>query len=459
MPYRSSLVSNELPLVKNISRFLLFVFAGIMLLEIIPEGFASRQLERQKDFGVLLETTGNLQGLSQRLSFIALAQQSVTDPELRSSIQSRFESNLENFENGSTNLLRALNESTLVSDSLKHDLLERGESLEHKLSSFAQSARGVFQSSEKGKKDIGYLMMLGDGSSSVYSALDTLASRLRQELSQAVDSYVELQHLLALLNLVLIGATGAYVVFRLTGRIRTELELRLKAEDTLQVRLRDLEQFSAAVAHDLRGPLHNIHLAGALLREKIGSMNSEADDLLQMVSHQAEQLSHMIQELLGFFRAESNELRTEEVSLCDLVDSTTQTLSLPLKERNAVVHCQDDLRMKVDPSLFGNVLQNLIQNSIQHADVETPEVTISANRVRTPRKKIVLRVRDNGIGIPADVRDKIFHPFTRSSKSKSEDGIGLGLALVQRIVQRHNGTITLESPPNGGACFRIILPD
>jgi two-component system, OmpR family, sensor kinase len=217
-------------------------------------------------------------------------------------------------------------------------------------------------------------------------------------------------------------------------------------------------RFTADASHELRTPVSVIltQVQLALSRERDGQ---EYRETLKICQRAAERMRALVNSLLELARVDSGEfqLKLEE---CDLADLAAESLDLiaPLAlEKSAVLSSSiQPVRTKVDSSRLGQVLVNLLYNAIQH-NPNGVEVRLS---VQSQGGEAVLRVADNGAGIPAEALPHVFERFYRADKSRggAKNGSGLGLAISQAIVQAHGGTIRAENQAGHGAVFTVSLP-
>lgn len=212
-----------------------------------------------------------------------------------------------------------------------------------------------------------------------------------------------------------------------------------------------------SVSHDLRAPLVAIMAASSTLMD-MGS-ELDANQVKQISSNiytESEQLSRLINNLLQitYLEGASIKLQKESYSLEEIVNSVLDALRMQLKDRQVYVQIPADLpKIPLDNTLIQEVFINLIDNAVKFTSPETPIEIVAF----TAPEKIVVRVEDRGPGIVADEIDKLFEKFYRGRLLKTT-GLGLGLAICQRIVKAHGGEIWAENRKNGGAAFCFSLP-
>lgn len=206
----------------------------------------------------------------------------------------------------------------------------------------------------------------------------------------------------------------------------------------------------SAVSHDLRTPLAVITGAATTLRDDVGGLSQAARaDLLSSIVDDARRLERVLTNLLQLTRVETGMQPAREwIPAEELVGAALTRLEDALGDRKVELDVDPELQLHVDPVLFEQVLINLIENAIKHAE---PPFAISA---RQHGDHIAICVADHGGGLPADA-SRLFEKFTRAS---SAPGVGLGLAVVRAITHAHGGTVTARRGETGGALFEIRLP-
>jgi PAS domain S-box-containing protein len=226
-------------------------------------------------------------------------------------------------------------------------------------------------------------------------------------------------------------------------RARTAVDLETMAA-RLAAANQELETFSYSVSHDLRAPLRAIDGFSRELAISYGDgLDDRARGYLQRIRAATQRMSRLIDDLLDLSRLTRKPLRRERVDVTALVRELADGAP-------AEICVADGLTVTADPHLLRVVLENLLGNAIKFsAHSERPRVEVFAHDGE-------LVVRDNGTGFDSRYADKIFVPFQRLHGAEYE-GTGIGLALVQRIVHRHGGTIRAESGPGHGATFYLTL--
>ncbi len=220
-----------------------------------------------------------------------------------------------------------------------------------------------------------------------------------------------------------------------------------------------LVSFAGTVAHDLNNPLSVIDgWAEALDEDLSGSDSPDALAAAPMVQHiraGVDQMRGFIADLLAHAVARDQSLNCEQVALHSLVKHVAATRDRP--EGGSEIVAGDLVEVWADRVLLRQVLDNLIGNAFKYVEPGTvPRVVIEAEHLDNDWVKV--RVRDNGIGIPPDQRQRVFDRFERLT-AENYAGTGLGLAIVKRIIERHAGTIAITDNPDGvGTCFEFTLP-
>jgi len=261
----------------------------------------------------------------------------------------------------------------------------------------------------------------------------------------------------------------AVVVARdLTERKLAEDEVRafnLELEQRVEERTaelaqanRQLEAFGYTVAHDLRAPLHILRNITDVFAERHGSrFDREARHQLDFVREGLRQMDRMISDLLEYARLGHAELRLERVQMKRLVQDVAKELRTLIDERGIEVHLDPLPPCRADATLMRRVFANLLSNAVKFTrDKPRPRITIGAKKERGAR---VYVVRDNGVGFDRRHAEAMFGVFRRLHDATAYEGTGVGLAIVQRAVERHGGKVWAEGKPGKGAAFFVRLPD
>lgn len=240
--------------------------------------------------------------------------------------------------------------------------------------------------------------------------------------------------------------------------MNAELEERVERRThQLEVVNKELEAFSYSVSHDLRAPLRAIAgFTQIIASDYEQSLDMEAKRLFSIIRHNTELMDQLITHLLEFSRSGKSEIKKVMVNMKELALSVYQEVSNGKKLENVEVIIKDLPHAWADPTLIKQVWHNLLSNAVKYtAPRENPIIEIGAYQEDS---EFVFYVKDNGVGFNPRYASKIFQVFQRLHKSSEFEGTGVGLALAQRIVSRHEGRIWAEGEPGQGATFWFSLP-
>jgi PAS domain S-box-containing protein len=244
-----------------------------------------------------------------------------------------------------------------------------------------------------------------------------------------------------------------------TRVLNAQLEQRVVERTAqLQTANEQLESFSYSVSHDLRAPLRHVLGFVALLQKDLGPSLSEKNlHNLTTISQSAKQMGNLIDDLLAFSRIGQSEIRKTEVNLDELARETLGDFLLETKGRNIVWKTNPLPSVRADRALLRMALVNLISNAVKFTSVRA-EARIEIGCAPGGAGETVIFIRDNGAGFDPRYAAKLFGAFQRLHSQAEFEGTGIGLANVQRIINRHGGRVWAEGAVNGGATFYFSIP-
>ena len=218
----------------------------------------------------------------------------------------------------------------------------------------------------------------------------------------------------------------------------------------------ELEQFSYVASHDLQAPLSTIAGYAQLLEKRChNQLDAQGNKFIRNIVNSCERMQALIDDLLEYSRVGRSE-KPFDVIDCNLVfEDACANLQLAIRQDRASVTRGDLPRVRGDSFQLLQLFQNLIGNAIKYRSSEAPMVRVSASR---QGDSWVFSVQDNGIGIAEQYHPRIFQLFQRLHSQKQYSGTGIGLAICQRIVERHGGRLWVESEPNRGSTFYFSIP-
>jgi PAS domain S-box-containing protein len=241
------------------------------------------------------------------------------------------------------------------------------------------------------------------------------------------------------------------------SKIAVDDTARKSLEDALTLSNSDLQQFAFAASHDLQQPLRTISIYAELLGHRYrDKLDAEADKLLGSMAEATERMSAMITDLLAYSQLALQEAEVTSVDLNDDWESAVSLLSSSIEQEGATITHDPLPRVKLDRSQLVRLFQNLLANSLKFRKPgEVPRIHAWAERRDS---EWIVRVKDNGIGFPAEQSAVIFAPFKRLHSTREYPGSGIGLAACKRIVEGWGGRIGAESKPGDGSIFWFTLP-
>lgn len=220
---------------------------------------------------------------------------------------------------------------------------------------------------------------------------------------------------------------------------------------------KELESFSYSVSHDLRAPIRAISGYAKILEEDYSEkFDSDGTIVLQSIMRNSKKMGELIDDLLAFSKLGRKQVMVSEINMTALVELVREDLVFENGENVPEFDVKILLPAKGDQALIKQVWINLISNAIKYSKHKSKtKIEIGSYE---KDDLVVYYVKDNGAGFDMQYYDKLFGVFQRLHSQQEFEGTGIGLAIVEKIVQRHNGTVWAESVLNEGSCFYFSLP-
>ncbi|TDH24169.1 PAS domain-containing sensor histidine kinase [Segetibacter sp. 3557_3] len=242
--------------------------------------------------------------------------------------------------------------------------------------------------------------------------------------------------------------------------------------DDLKKSNSNLEQFAYAASHDLKEPIRKILIFADRLKKDLQSTLTENQQrLFDRMEHSTHRMGALIEDLLAYSHVSMGVSHFDEVDLNVKVQNVLEDLEIEIQQKQAKIVVGTLPRIKAHRRQMQQLFQNLIGNALKYVHPNrVPEVHISATRIQGRVKGLdlsidvnnkpfyLIEVRDNGIGFNQEEAVRIFNVFTRLHGNAEYTGTGVGLSIVRRVVENHNGYIWAEGKPGEGATFKVLLP-
>lgn len=233
-----------------------------------------------------------------------------------------------------------------------------------------------------------------------------------------------------------------------------QVEMRTKELNTAN---KELEAFSYSISHDLRAPLRSINGFADILEEDYrDKLDEEGKRLVGIIKNSGIQMGRLIDDILSFSRFGRKELQKGNVAIGEVVEEVIQGVTLSNSELDMDFTVKKLPIVKGDLPLLKQVLINLISNAVKYSS-KKEQIKIEIDAIEKG-EEIVFAIKDNGSGFDMKYHDKLFGVFQRLHSSNEYEGTGVGLAIVQRIINKHGGEVWAESELEKGSIFYFSLP-
>jgi signal transduction histidine kinase len=240
-----------------------------------------------------------------------------------------------------------------------------------------------------------------------------------------------------------------------------DIEKQAKAVGEINAKLllanKELDDFAYTVAHDLKEPIRGIEgLTNMLVEEYAESLDETGREYLNFIHASGERMRGLVDDLLRLSRIARRTYPVESVDLNELVPEVIEGLGYAMRETGAKVDVRGPLpTVECDRVRMSELFQNLLSNALKFTGDAPPHVAIGHE---VDGDAHIFYVEDNGLGIPTEEQERVFRIFQRAHENTHTDGSGVGLAICQRIIERHGGRIWVDSKVGEGSRFSFALP-
>jgi len=390
-----------------------------------------------------------------------------------------------------TRELKELNESLVKSEQRYHQMVEEVQDY----AILYINRDGVVENWNKGAEKIkGYLSseIIGQNFSVFYTEEDRKNNLPKQLLDRATQNGRAVQEgwrvrkdgTLFWASVVITAVHNKLNEVIGFSKVTHDLTQKKKASDNLKASAMELEQkntdlakmnkelqsFAYISSHDLQEPLRKIQTFSTMIMDKeYQNLSDDGKDRFQRMQNAAKRMRALIEDLLTYSRASSNEKKFRNTDLNKILEEVKEDLKEELEQKHAQIETTTLCRVNIIPFQFRQMIYNLISNSLKFSNSSrSPYIKIRseiASGAKLNNEKLLgdtvychITISDNGIGFEQQYNEKIFEVFQRLHTQEKYKGTGVGLAIVKKIVENHQGTITAKGEVDKGASFDIYFP-
>jgi len=237
----------------------------------------------------------------------------------------------------------------------------------------------------------------------------------------------------------------------------TEHQQTLNELGTAMQERDDFEAFGFSVSHDLKAPLRAVIGYSDILRKEYQSkLDEEGNKFVNQIYSAGKSMNEMLDDILTLTGISRQPFEYERLNFSDILENTVNELKILEPERKVIVRIQPNMKMIADRGAIKLVAQNLINNAWKYTKQQA-KAEIEAGCMINENEETVFFVKDNGLGFDQSDAEFIFEPFKRATRSPLYEGLGIGLSIVKRVIERHEGKIWVEAEPGKGACFFFTM--
>jgi two-component system CheB/CheR fusion protein len=255
-----------------------------------------------------------------------------------------------------------------------------------------------------------------------------------------------------------------------TQELKEANELLEDRNTALQNMNKELESFAYVSSHDLQEPLRKIQVfASRILEKENQNLSDNGKNYFRLIQNAAQRMKTLIHDLLAFSQLNTADRKFEEANLGIIIEEVKSEFKESIVQKRAIIEVKEICNVKTIPFQFRQLLHNLIGNALKFSRPGVPpHITITSRNIKYSKLNITdlppqkeychINITDNGIGFEKEFSEKIFEVFQKLHGKDEYEGTGIGLAIVKKIVENHNGIITATSELNKGASFDIYIP-
>lgn len=247
-----------------------------------------------------------------------------------------------------------------------------------------------------------------------------------------------------------------YKASELIARVKTHIKLASQAS-ALKYAYKELDQFCHTVSHDLKSPLHVIKQLSSLLGLELeGTLSEDSKEIMRRIDNKSNEIILMIDRLLEFSKMGQLECHFANIDLTSIFKETMNELT-SLEPSRKVKFTSDHLSIIYgDKTLLRFLAQNILNNALKFSSRNC--ITIIDISFKEHKDTYEILIKDNGVGFDMKYSNKLFHVFERLHSKEEFDGSGVGLAIVQKIIQRHHGSVSIYGELNKGTTVTLTFP-
>jgi two-component system CheB/CheR fusion protein len=233
---------------------------------------------------------------------------------------------------------------------------------------------------------------------------------------------------------------------------------------------KELEAFTYISSHDLQEPLRKLQtFAGIILENEKNNLSDKGKNYFNLMQQAAERMRQLIQDLLAFSHISAAERKFVKTDLNKIIEQVKTEFKEAIAEKNAIIEVKENCEVRIIPFQIRQLMHNLMSNALKFSNSKTtPHIIIESRKIKLSKENALnlpaqkeychITFRDNGIGFKNEFSSKIFEVFQKLHSKDVYAGTGIGLAIVKKIVDNHNGIITAKSEVNKGTTFDIYIP-
>ena len=415
---------------------------------------------QQDDAAIVINISGRQRMLSQRAAFFAQEFMYSQTEQERNAVRSNIQTTIDEFEGNHQDLIEgnSIRNLPILTNKDFYDVYyNQSPALDDLVKEYVRSVRIILNSQGQGSDAhmaLDYINQIGPYV--LLNKLDDVVKLHEKKAKKDVQFILNLQKVFWFLTILVLSLEGLYLFRPMIRRIEGNIDELKKTERKIKSQLEELERFTTIASHDLQEPLRKvIGFTERLEKHLQGKLDDKAQTYMNFISLGANHMRELVRGLHKYSKILAAEDNLEKVDANKALKLALKNLDENIRNINAEISHDDLPEITYNKEMLVQVFEELIENAIKYRGDDALFVSVGASEERENWK---FCIADNGIGVNEKFFERIFSMFQRLHRKEDIPGVGIGLTLAAKIIERHGGEISVKSIEGQGTQFYFTVP-